>query len=624
LKSIKEIFSGAIYRVPDYQRGYSWENSQLEDFWQDLMNLQPDRIHYTGMICLEEVSKTEYQKWDEDLWLIEGKGDKPYFIVDGQQRLTTIIILIWVIANKLEDSEQLNYEGKSGIMNKYINIRNDQKNLMSYLFGYHKDNPSYNFLKREIFEDPTYIIRGALEETLYTNNLKNAKEFFFEKLKKLERTEIENTYKKITQNLKFDYKILEKELDIFVVFETMNNRGKALTNLEKLKNRLIYLSTLIEGNDEQRLELRDKINQSWQTVYSYLGKNKDKPLDDDLFLQHHWIMYSRYDRREAEFYAIDLFDRNFTAYNALTKKINYNSILDYITSISESVRLWFVIWNPTHTHTKDLMPDKEVLVWLEKLNRLEFRMFASVLLASFVNNTPFNHLINLLKSIEAYLFLIFYVSNRRSNTGSYHFNALANDVYKSKVTMDDIIKDIKYWIYGDEGFGGYGGYFEIDNFYTQIKDLFAINEKSGFYDWKRIKYFLYEYELSLSKEVVKVEWNDTSIIKLYDINNKICNYQSFEGYKKSERHFLTGSLGNLVMIDRKTARKIEDKCFDESKIFLQLSSFSGEEVGINIEWTPQVIQNRGIQMLIFLEKRWGVSLKDYDFKRKLLFLDFLN
>ena len=97
----------------------------------------------------------------------------------------------------------------------------------------------------------------------------------------------------------FDIKLISKELDIFVVFETMNNRGKELTNLEKLKNRLIYLSTLMPGlKKQERDSLRTEINTVWKFCYEYLGKDKNKPLDDDTFLRNHFVLYHFFNKEK--------------------------------------------------------------------------------------------------------------------------------------------------------------------------------------------------------------------------------------------------------------------------------------------------------------------------------------
>ncbi len=66
--------------IPRFQRPYSWENDNFEDLWNDVINLESDEVHFIGTII-------RYQ----------GKKKKAYYIVDGQQRLTTISILLAAI-----------------------------------------------------------------------------------------------------------------------------------------------------------------------------------------------------------------------------------------------------------------------------------------------------------------------------------------------------------------------------------------------------------------------------------------------------------------------------------------------------------------------------------------------
>ncbi|MDQ1002698.1 uncharacterized protein with ParB-like and HNH nuclease domain [Neobacillus niacini] len=112
-------------------------------------------------------------------------------------------------------------------------------------------------------------------------------------------------FKKVTQNLMFNLHEIHDDFDVFVAFETMNNRGKKLSNLELLKNRLIYLTTLYDDGelkaDDQKV-LREKINDAWKEVFYQLGRNKQKPLSDDDFLTAHWIMYFQYTRQKGDDY----------------------------------------------------------------------------------------------------------------------------------------------------------------------------------------------------------------------------------------------------------------------------------------------------------------------------------
>ena len=277
LQTINDVISRKIFRIPDYQRGYSWHKQQLNDFWGDLQNLQNNHFHYTGMISVKEASDQTKEKWKDEYWLIRSESTKPYFVVDGQQRLTTIIILLWCIENKIKDNKILGAINGKKIIKKFI-FREDEDFPKAYLFGYEIDNPSFYYLIHKIFEEP---LKDGIEiiDTTYTNNLAQAKDFFVHKLKSMSISEIEVLYEKVTTKLKFDYKELEEELDIFVVFETMNNRGKPLSALEKLKNRLIYLSTILpDETEEKRIELRKRINKAWQVIYYYLGRNKSKQL----------------------------------------------------------------------------------------------------------------------------------------------------------------------------------------------------------------------------------------------------------------------------------------------------------------------------------------------------------
>ena len=184
LQTIQQIFNNKIFRIPDYQRGFSWNPKHLEAFWQDLENLQENKLHFTGAITVERATRSQYEKWEDDEWIIEGKNFAPFYIVDGQQRLTTIVILIYTICEKLKQQDNLLFSTKAEILKQYIYrtyVENDNSSLKSYIFGYDIDNPSFDFLKNKIFSiDSSNSSKSA--EIIYTNNLTIAKEFFTKKI----------------------------------------------------------------------------------------------------------------------------------------------------------------------------------------------------------------------------------------------------------------------------------------------------------------------------------------------------------------------------------------------------------------------------------------------------------
>ena len=60
------LFKEKIFRIPDYQRGYAWQKSQLKDFWEDLINLSGNRSHYTGVLTLKEVRSNDIGDSDNE------------------------------------------------------------------------------------------------------------------------------------------------------------------------------------------------------------------------------------------------------------------------------------------------------------------------------------------------------------------------------------------------------------------------------------------------------------------------------------------------------------------------------------------------------------------------------
>ncbi|QNN61753.1 DUF262 domain-containing protein [Erysipelothrix inopinata] len=162
LQPLSLLFQNRLFRIPDYQRGYAWQQSQLIDFWDDVTNLQKERYHYIGLLSLKELEKKEIETWGSDIWMVE-VGFTACHVVDGQQRLTTFIILLNELIeiaklnnpDKSEEDIVLGFETLKDIKKKYIcRHRPPNNQITTYLFGYEVDNPSSDYLKYRIFGEP--------------------------------------------------------------------------------------------------------------------------------------------------------------------------------------------------------------------------------------------------------------------------------------------------------------------------------------------------------------------------------------------------------------------------------------------------------------------------------------
>jgi len=613
LETLSELFNDKVFRIPDYQRGYAWEKTQIEDFWGDLYNLDNDRIHYTGMITVE-------------------KKNDIYQVIDGQQRLTTIMILLKVILDNFNNDDWIGEIEKSDLIKKYLFKPTGSKGKdIKVIFGYEKDNPSDCYFKLKILDLEVSDCYGIAEETLYTKNLQFAKNTFTDKIKDLSIENLEILFIKITKQLKFNFYEIDDELDEFVTFETMNNRGKPLTTLELLKNRLIYLTTLLKGYDEDEIStLRKDINNSWKTIYEYLGKNPKKIISDDKFLKEHWIMYFTYDRSLASAEKDFLLKKHFTqqrVYNKHNAKIikiskmlgkkhsefyiDYDDIKDYVLNIKKSIVEYYYMENPEQSNY-----DENIKKWLSKLNRVGFGAFRPIIMAILIDKVNTIDIVNILKLAENYVFLVFIVSNRRSNTGDSRFYKYANEFHKNKY-IHRLIDNMKKEIYTDEG---EYNWVNLSNFESEIDDHFKKNE--GWYSWKGLKYLLYEYELFLqeqSKGETKLQWeeiNKETIEHIYPQTPKDkCWIDDYSSLRKKEKTRKLHTLGNLVLLSTSKNSSLKNKCFDVKKEVFSKGSYSEIEVSKNKVWTPEIIDNRSKQLLLFLSDRWEITIEEDTIKK---------
>jgi len=649
LLTLSKIFSERLFRIPDYQRGYAWTEKQLKDFWNDIQQLESSHNHYTGVLTLEDVSEDIYRNWDDDVWIIENKSYQPFFIVDGQQRLTSAIILIQSILERIKQGEKLNFTDRADIQRKFIFDSKDDGISRSYLFGYEKDNPSYEFLKTKIFCERSSS--ASTQETVYTQNLARAKQFFAERLASLTTSDIEDLYKKVTQHLLFNIFTINDDVDVCVAFETMNNRGKPLSYLELLKNRLIYLSLKFEAPDYERKKLRQTINDCWKAVYHNLGRNKEQPLDDDRFLLTHYVVYFGksildevstddflfYRRLIRSDYANDLLENRFVPRNVASdapteKKVTLSDIYEYVSSLQEAVEIWFKMWNPFDS---DFSP--EIKTWLDKINRLNMPSYLPLVLVYLQIEQPDSSRITFLKAIERHLFVLSLI-NRQYGGLSHSVDIspdnlkLAIDLRANKLSAEKVTKHIS-----DRTTGMLKGT-------AFFRDVVARFRSEGFYNWDTIRYFLFEYNLDLQNRAKtdrpKIFWPEfseqkkdfLSVEHIYPRQARNEYWTSrFNGLSQKQRSAIRDSLGNLLPLSKPKNSSLSNKPFPEKvdgklepAIGYRLGCYAENEVAREKDWTPEAVLRRGIHMLSFMERRWGIEIGDENQKKTMLGLDFMK
>lgn len=691
-KSLDDLFVAKIFRVPDYQRGYAWQISQYKDFWEDLINLLDDRYHYTGVLTLNQIDSKEIDESSKEYWLVEDHSYKVYNVVDGQQRLTTFVIFIQAFIdfikqlpenkgkceNEIYITDSLNL---SSVIEKYLyKIKPTDDKFRTYKFGYTVDNPSYEFLRYKIFGEAG---GGLLEDTFYTLNLRNARDYFFEQIQEFYKQEemkgLQEIYKKLTRRFLFNEYIIKDEFDVFIAFETMNNRGKKLSDLELLKNRLIYLTTLYTDKElhaDGRKSLRDSINDAWKEVYHQLGRNSRYPLNDDDFLKAHWIMYFKFSRVKGNDYIKFLLDEQFSPKklykkteievalevpeeqrtdfdseeqdnsetqeeitDIMTLRLKPKDIKRYVNSLKESAVHWF---NSYYPNLASELSDEEKNA-LDKLNRIGMGYFRPLIMAILKNDVDTNKRVEVFKEIERFIFIVFKLDQSQTSYRDSEFYNAARELDRKKITIKEIEKKLKR---NSEFAFDTDNTFRIKPFYDYLFKKFNNGDKKGFYEWNGLRYFLYEYELSLLHEgrQRKILWEELSKTPNNQVSIEHIFPQRATDYWKGRfsevpevyYNFYNGSLGNLLLLSRSINSSLQNDSFEKKKnpIFNEKrekirngysdGSHSEIEVARYPSWGPIEIKERGLTLLTFMEERWNIQFKNNSEKEKLLFLNFKN
>src|SRR5207248_10003635 len=125
--------------------------------------------------------------------------------------------LIECLHDKVPEDQTLAFIGKAELTGTFL-LRQAGVSR-AYLFGYEKDNPSYEYLKTQILGQPSNAFQGT--ETVYTANLRAAYDFFKTRIENFELAQVDELFKRLTQRFVFNEYELDADLDVFVAFETM-------------------------------------------------------------------------------------------------------------------------------------------------------------------------------------------------------------------------------------------------------------------------------------------------------------------------------------------------------------------------------------------------------------------
>jgi len=273
-RTIEQLLTMGYFKIPRFQRPYSWERAEVEDFWNDTI-VESESEYFIGSIVLFKF------------------GEGVFGIVDGQQRLTTITMFLCSLRNLLRD---FGYMPLAQGLHRLVE-RPDINDKNQYVL---QTETSYPFLQEHIQNFGT--LESNVEPGDEELRLKEAFDYLNEGLKGAassiqgdttltdEKKRAQLSAKLIQMRdkmlrLKVIVITLNSEDDAYLIFETLNTRGRDLTVSDLVRT---HVTRMIPQRNANVDTAKDRFN---AVVDAFEASNGEASVNS--FLHHYWL--SKYD-----------------------------------------------------------------------------------------------------------------------------------------------------------------------------------------------------------------------------------------------------------------------------------------------------------------------------------------
>ena len=500
-----QLLEKRLFRIPQYQRAYSWRGGQRQDMFDDILQLKkkPDSSHFMATVVGLRSHKVEIGTDEYDV----------IDIVDGQQRLTTLVILLKVIEQELEvitaENTLLISEARQQRDLQELLIKQDE--VTQILLQTNHDRSQYfaNFLREGT--SPPVSVAQTLADRELLGAIHHSKSFVQSWDDPLELLRL------LKNKLYFIFHETHDVETVYTVFEVLNDRGLAVSWLAKLKSRL--METVFEANQGNRTEQLDELHQIWGAFYGIVGLRGG--VDAEALTFAATLRASKVSKVFGE----------ETSVNRLRKEVDTNvakaiELSNWLLKVVEAV--------------KRLQEEKRQTVTKIRHSRL---LAVAIMLRDFTEEEERK----LLDQLEKTSFLIFGLCRKDARTGVGDFVKLASEVQNnSDLSSDDVAKRIR--LLGAD--------------YTEAEIYDSIQDADCYTNWtEELRYLLCRYEEHLAEErgqrFSNEQWNriweESAAKSIEHILPQSSQYQWAGGGVSIH------NLGNLLLLPPRLNSKLRDK-----------------------------------------------------------------
>lgn len=404
--------SAEQFVIPPYQRRYSWQRKQIVQLFDDIKYLSEGETHFLGsIVCLTE-SHTA--------------GVNPLELVDGQQRMTTLILILDTIKDKYEE---IGIQREADRMEDLVTCNDIDRNKISKIILGDLDNCDFKLILHQ--KDPASVKNKKLWE---------AYQIIKAILDDMSRDELDIFKDKIINRTNIVRLDVSRARDAFKLFEVINNRGLNLSPTDIIKNFLLGHASLI--NDETLQLVKAEwtkiiINMDGQNLDDFfrqylcgaLGRKVSFTLLADTFKKH-YIQNVSQTEMLTEFRELEILDDAFDDKNLSAKK--KIPIFEFVKILSNSSKIYADILNKA-------FDDDKINDQLYDLQRIKSQPSYTFVLNLMQRDIARNDKIKILKLIAIFML--------RRNICDYRTSEL-DDIFSKLTTFEDekLLNNVKDYL----------------------------------------------------------------------------------------------------------------------------------------------------------------------------------
>ncbi|MET7400423.1 DUF262 domain-containing HNH endonuclease family protein [Dactylosporangium sp. NPDC005572] len=600
-KSATDVLRPYLLVVPDYQRGYAWEEQHVQEFLEDIHLLEPGKDHYTGTIVL--LNGNEALVDDESHALLYAE------VVDGQQRLTTVCLLLNEIRRALVAAGQ--DRAAKGLKQQFLITTKDGVPLHKLRIG--SDGlPTWTALLQDQPVKPP--------ETLSGRRLLRAAEQIRKHLAGLTAevaepvTILTGLRDVVITRLRFTVHALDQHAEVGVIFETLNDRGKPLTELEKVKNYLLFLAARLPAAPQNALAA--KINTAWSQIYRLLLEvAMVSPAGEDQFLRAHWLA------------AVDPLPMRWKGTKSVKKQFPRERYVQQPDLLGTEIGAYVdSLARAAQAYADCLRPDTQAFsdfgTTAMQVRALQQDLIRAGTVAAFLplfialrergpqDGELYREALDLCVRFAVRTYLI---GGYRADAGQTRLYRLAHAVYGGKRDPSTVGKALRRLT------SEYAG----DAYVREA----LLETEYNWYRWGALKYFLYEYELHLlngaKPDLDYAFFAKTKREKTIEhiLPQTATSPYWTQRFSKEQLRGLVHTLGNLVLTRDNSAYSNKDfpdkrgaagPNIPKKPCYAQAPLVQEQELAPLEDWTPQQILARQQRLADWAVQHWAVDFTDLD------------